>query len=70
LGENITPDLSIQDGKKRFGGFGIVFMGIRAVTDNSGGERGIGGGTGFGLVGEAANEVGSGDCAGKGTTGI
>jgi hypothetical protein len=30
-----TPYLSIQDGKKRFGGLPIVFMGMQAVTEFS-----------------------------------
>ena len=31
-GLSYPPDSSIQDGKKRFGGFGIVFMEIQLVT--------------------------------------
>ena len=39
LREKRSPDSSIQHGKKRLGGLGIVFMGIRVVTDYSGGNE-------------------------------
>jgi hypothetical protein len=32
FGEKTTPDSSIQDGKKRFGGLSIVFIRIQPVT--------------------------------------
>ena len=34
-GEKENPDSSIQDGKKRFGGLGNVFIGMRPVTGDS-----------------------------------
>jgi hypothetical protein len=65
LSEDRTPDLSIQDGKKRFGGFSIVFMGIRAVTVVLARSGHLALDRGFGLIKEATTRVGSGDCAGR-----
>jgi hypothetical protein len=39
LGAKDSPDLSIQDEKKRFGSSLIVFMKMQPVTGNFSGER-------------------------------